>query len=109
MRVFSGNWRGQWSSGIDFGSARIAGRFPALGVAHPRLVQSEVPCHALKIKDKPPAVAREAAVTVRVRCSGRATKLVGWTTLDRTPSETGRLSVPSAWLSRESSPLRVSG
>jgi hypothetical protein len=86
MRESSGSWRRQRSSGIDFGSARIAGRFPTLDMAHPRLVQSEVSGHALKIKDKPPALASEAAVTVRGRCSGRATRLVGWTTLDRTTS-----------------------
>ena len=84
MKESSRIWRRRRYPGVDFGSARIEGRFPALKVAHPRLAQNEVPRQA--IKDKPPAVAASPALMARVRCSARATSLVRWTTLDRTPS-----------------------
>ena len=51
MRESSRIWRRRRYTGVDFGSARIEGRFPALRVAPPRLVQNEVPRQA--IKDKP--------------------------------------------------------
>ena len=51
MRESSRIWRRRRYPGVDFGSTRIEGRFPALRVAPPRLVQNEVPRQA--IKDKP--------------------------------------------------------